>query len=201
MGKRTFATLSNVSGSCFLTQSNFGAVKPAMAMLPAISRDLGSRASISTHSAKDRASFHRIAGRKTLSDLSISVAPCCWPESPMPSTAATAFGFAFFRSATTFCVAFHQSAGACSDHPSCNRDTFRGDVADATIFCLSSISTPLTEEVPISSPRYMCLLSKEDCRARRCRCGCVPWLRRAVPCQPWPSAREWRCVPHGPRSG
>ena len=35
---------------------------------------------------KLRASFQRMQGRKTLSFLSSNVAPCCWPDMPMPAT-------------------------------------------------------------------------------------------------------------------
>ena len=35
-------------------------------------------------------------------------------------------------------------------------NTFKGAEAVATIFCFASIRTPFTDDVPKSSPRYMC---------------------------------------------
>jgi hypothetical protein len=50
-------------------------------------------------------------------------------ERPMPSTAATALGFCFASALTAAVQAFHQSSGACSDHPGLGRETLSGDVA------------------------------------------------------------------------
>ena len=85
MGSSTVRTLAKISGSWRLTHISFGAVKPGMAMLP-VTRSLTSL--ISAASAADRPSFHRMQGRSTLSASSSSVAPCIWPERPMPLTAA-----------------------------------------------------------------------------------------------------------------
>ena len=47
------------------------------------------------HSAAERPSFQRMQGRSTSSSLPSSVAPCMWPERPMPRTAAISAGCDF----------------------------------------------------------------------------------------------------------
>ena len=52
--------------------------------------------------------------------------------------------------------AVHQLSGSCSDQPGCGRETFeRRGAAGDDLLALSSISTALTEDVPISRPRYI----------------------------------------------
>jgi len=53
-----------------------GAVKPGMATLPVTCRSVGNVASRSAHSAAERTSFHRMAGRSTAPVSSSSTAPC-----------------------------------------------------------------------------------------------------------------------------
>ena len=56
---------------------------------------------------------------------------------------------------TAALVALHQSAGFCSDHPACGRETLSGADACSTTVSLSSTRTALTLDVPISMPRYI----------------------------------------------
>ena len=65
-------------------------MKPGIARLPVIRRESGARASRAAHSASARPSFHRMAGRSTPPRASRRVAPCIWPESPIPRTAESA---------------------------------------------------------------------------------------------------------------
>src|SRR3954462_6676796 len=123
-----------------------------MAMLPVISRERGSDFSSVAHCCSLRPSFHRMAGRSGLSLASSNVAPCIWPERP---TALTALRVAAGSAFTAALVALHQSAGFCSDHPACGRDTFSGAEACSTTVSLSSTITALTLDVPISMPRYI----------------------------------------------
>ena len=82
---------AKIAGSLFLIQASFGAVKPGNTMLPVSARKRGS-ASSSAASAWLRVSFHRMQGRSTWSSASSTVAPCMWPDSPMPLTAENCFG-------------------------------------------------------------------------------------------------------------
>ena len=70
------------------THWSFGAVKPGITIFPVISLPPGRARSSPSHSATERPSFHRMAGRRTRSNASNSVAPCICPERPMPRTAA-----------------------------------------------------------------------------------------------------------------
>ena len=80
---------AKISGSLFFTQASFGAVKPGKTMLPVILRKRRSASSFAA-STRLRVSFHRMQGRNTSSLSSSRVAPCIWPERPMPRTAARA---------------------------------------------------------------------------------------------------------------
>ena len=91
-GSRILFILEKSSGSCRCIQTAFGAVKPGMTAFPPISRKAGNSASSSSASAALRVSFHRIAGRKTLSLASSATRPCIWPDSPIPCTFAICAG-------------------------------------------------------------------------------------------------------------
>ena len=157
-GSSTCAVCAKTSGSWRATQRSFGAVKPGIAALPVICRDRGSRASSSAHSAWLRPSFHRIAGRRTRSFASSSVAPCICPERPIPRTAANAAGASSRTRARASEVALHQLAGDCSDQSGCGRSTVSGALASPTMRCSPSTSRAFTLDVPTSMPRYMLLL-------------------------------------------
>ena len=58
-------------------------------------------------------------------------------------------------------VAAIQLSGSCSDQPGCGRSTLSGSLIEATIAWLSSISTALTDDVPMSMPIYMAAALKE----------------------------------------
>ncbi len=152
MGSSTQRVCLKISGSFSRTHTSLGAVKPGMAMLPVISRERGSAFSSVAHCFSLRPSFQRMAGRRGLSAASSSVAPCIWPERP---TARTALRVAAGSALTAALVAVHQSAGFCSDHPACGRETFSGAEACSTTVSLSSTMTALTLEVPISMPKYI----------------------------------------------
>ena len=142
------------SGSCARSHSSFGAVNPVSARLPVseISRSSPIVRSISAHSAAVRWSFHRIAGRSTRSSASSATSPCIWPESPIP-----AGGPAAPRSSpSTRSLAVHQSSGSCSAHPGCGVESGYSTSARASTVPASSIATPLTAEVPTSSPTRHC---------------------------------------------
>ena len=146
---------AKTSGSCLRSQAIFGAVKPGMAMLPATSRARGKAASISAHSAMARPSFQRIAGRSTRSSWSRQTAPCICPERPMPRRPGEPV-LARERADRSPRPPRHQSSGSCSDQPGCGRD----DASALWLACpisrwSRSKSTVLTEEVPMSMPRYM----------------------------------------------
>jgi hypothetical protein len=153
LGSNTVRVAANTSGSCRRTQSSFGAVKPGMAMLPARAVRSGTSRCSSAHSAPLRPSFHRIAGRSTRPAPSSSVAPCIWPESPIAVSARLPSGAAARTSATAASVACHQCSGSCSDHNGCGRETSSAALPTASVRCAASISSALTEDVPISSPR------------------------------------------------
>ena len=143
----------NSDGSYFCSHSSLGAVKPGMAWLPVMARDSGTSASSSTHSAKARVSFHKMAARSSCCCLSSSVAPCIWPDSAMPRKPENATGWALRMAAITSSVACHQSSGFCSDQPGCGLDTRRVTPLLARMVCASSARMALTSEVPISIPR------------------------------------------------
>ena len=73
-----FAILWNFSGSFFRIHRSFGAVNPAKAMLPvsSVSRALPIVLLRYSTSLPVRPSFHRMAGRMTLSSLSSATSPC-----------------------------------------------------------------------------------------------------------------------------
>ena len=74
------------------------------------------------------------------------------PRGPRPSRPCAAFAGSALTAAL---VALHQSAGFCSDHPACGRETLSGADACSTTVSLSSTRTALTLDVPISMPRYI----------------------------------------------
>ncbi len=121
-------------------------------MLPVIRRKAGS-SSIACASAAARVSFHRIAGRSTVSEASSTVAPCICPERPMARTPDRSV--AAFSAVITWPAASVQSCGACSDQPLCGRETVSGAVASPSRRCASSSTTPFSPDVPRSSPIYM----------------------------------------------
>ncbi len=129
-GSRTLATLAKTSGSCRATQASFGAVKPGKTILPVMARKRGS-ASSAAASTWLRVSFHRMQGRRTWSAASISVAPCMWPERPIPLTAESAGPWLAFSAPTASRVARIQSSGSCSDQPGCGRETAIAALATA----------------------------------------------------------------------
>ncbi len=135
-------------------RASFGAVKPGIARLPAIC--CGARALISSaHSATERPSFHKMAGRSTRSAASSSTAPAsaltarCRDGAPDRPVAR--------RSCSAASVARHQSAGFCSPHNGCGRETSSDAAACATTSPASPETTTLTPEVPRSMPRWRTL--------------------------------------------
>ena len=148
---------ANTFGSCLATHNAFGAVNPGIAMLPVRRRRSGTRFSISVHSANERTSFHRMAGRSGLPAASRKVAPCIWPERPTPASRAKASGALLRSAATPALTASTQSSAFCSLHSGCGRDSDSGTEASATVRCSASISSALTEEVPMSNPRKVSL--------------------------------------------
>ncbi len=114
-------------GSCFFTQTSLGAVKPASGMLPVISRALGSRASISLHSAKERASFHRMPGAAPCPPCRAAWRHAAGRKGRCPRRRPSPWALALASALTTALAAFHQSSGFCSDQPGCGRDTLSGD--------------------------------------------------------------------------
>src|SRR5690606_20312716 len=70
-------------------------------------------------------------------------------------TAASSLLWLERNASTASSHALIQSAGSCSDQPSCGRETDKDAVADAITFWLPSISSALTPDVPRSSPRYI----------------------------------------------
>ncbi len=149
---------AKISGSCLRTHSSLGAVKPGMAMLPAISRSCGTEASSSRHSVSERPSFQRIAERKTSPCASSSVAPCIWPVRPSASICVARMPAARAspsRSASAAFVACHQSCGACSDQRGCGRLTESACVAVQRTRPSRSSNTALTPDVPRSIPMNM----------------------------------------------
>ena len=93
-------------------------------MLPVIFRKRGS-ASSSAASLAERPSFHRMQGRSGRPALSISVAPCMWPERPMPLTRFSGSGWSRQSASIALEVALTQLSGSCSDQPGCGRSTAR----------------------------------------------------------------------------
>jgi hypothetical protein len=152
LGSSTVRVSLNTAGSFSRTHTSFGAVNPGIAMFPVMSRERGSVFSSVAHCCSLRPSFHRIAGRSGWSVASSNVAPCIWPDRPTAFTAARAFAGSALTAAL---VALHQSAGFCSDHPGCGRETFSAAEACSTTVSSSSTMTALTLEVPISMPRYI----------------------------------------------
>ena len=127
-GSSTFATRSHSAGSWRWTHMSFGAVKPGKTMLPVTRRNIGS-ASSSAASSKLRVSFHRMQGRSTSSAASSRVAPCIWPDRPMPRTPRRPCAASC---SITCSVAAIQSAGDCSLHPAKGRLTVSGALASAS---------------------------------------------------------------------
>ena len=153
-GSNTRAVWANRWGSCSRIHNSLGAVKPGIAKLPAMACSVGSAASSAAHCAPLRPSFHRIAGRSTVLRASISTAPCICPASPIARTAAIADESLTCRRCIATSSAYHQSAGACSLHSGCGRDTVSGSPTLATMLCRSSSSSSLSSDVPRSMPRY-----------------------------------------------
>src|SRR3954447_1265792 len=125
-----------------------------MARLPAIVCSDGQRRSSATHSACERPSFQRIAGRSGRPSSSSSVAPCIWPDSPIPRTRATSRGWRAARSSTAPTAASTQPSGSCSDHSGAGCDSASSRAAVATTAPASLTSTAFTPDVPMSIPRY-----------------------------------------------
>ncbi len=202
LGSSTLATFAKVSASLFFTQASFGAVKPGKTILPVSARKRGSASRIAA-SAWLRVSFQRMQGRSTRSFASMSVAPCMWPESPIPLTAASSAGCSALSAAIASSAARSQSPGACSDQPECGRCTVRLACPTPITFCASSISIALMPDVPRSSPRYMSVLHssafRADCPSRICRYECAPGQLRPAVRRPWPSTPGSRCALHGRR--
>ncbi|PAV70012.1 hypothetical protein WR25_06553 [Diploscapter pachys] len=123
-----------------------------MTRLPPRSRKAGVAASRPAHSAKERPSFHRMAGRSGRSSAPSRVAPCIWPARPMPRTDRRTAG-SMARTAAQ--VACHQATGSCCDHRGCGRWMVSGAVPCATSVPDASTTTALTPDVPISMPRNM----------------------------------------------
>ena len=155
LGSSTVRICANTSGSCVRSHSSLGAVKPGMARLPVIWREVGTACSSSAHSALARPSFHRIAGRSTWPCAPSTTAPCMWPDRPMPRTWAQAAGTCTRSWATAASTAASQSAGCCSLQVGCGRYWGTAASAVAMTVCTSSSSNSLTPEVPKSIPRYM----------------------------------------------
>ena len=76
-------------------------------------------------------------GRSTSSRASSSVAPCMWPERPMPFTAASALALSALSPSRTASSAVHQLSGSCSDQPGCGRETSSEAVRLAMIRCVA----------------------------------------------------------------
>ncbi len=129
-------------------------MKPGKTMLPVVARKRGS-ASSSAASAKLRVSFHRMQGRSTRSPPSISVAPCMWPDRPMPRTAPRSTPGIARRAAMACSHAAIQCEGSCSDQPGCRRETVSGALPWPTTVWSPSTRIAFTPDVPRSSPRYM----------------------------------------------
>ena len=154
MGSRTLATRANTSGSWAATHSSFGAVKPGIARLPVMRRASGTAASSAAHSAPERPSFQRMAGRSTPPRASRRVAPCIWPESPIARVPASAPPCSALSPSTARPVALHQSSGACSDQRGRGVETSSGADACPTMRSPPSSRTAFTPDVPRSMPRY-----------------------------------------------
>ena len=148
------AVRSKIAGSCLRTQASFGAVKPGIALLPQTLRSCGQAASSSRHSATARPSFHRMQGRRGRWSCPRSVAPCIWPESPIPRTLATAPGWREASTSMVARVAATQLSGSCSEWPGWGRSTVRAMLWASRRRCAASTRTVLTPDVPISMPRY-----------------------------------------------
>src|SRR3990167_9410989 len=134
-----------------------------MARLPVMAARSGTSRVSCSHCAPLRPSFHRMAGRSTLSCSSSKVAPCIWPERPMPRSRARACGCSRCSWSITASSACHQAAGSCSDHMACGRCTVSGARAVAMTSCCSDSSRALSSEVPRSIPRYMVgVVGEED---------------------------------------
>ena len=155
LGSSTVRIWSNTAGSCVRIHSSLGAVKPGMARLPVIWREVGTADSSCAHSALARPSFHKMAGRSTWPCAPSTTAPCMWPERPMPRTCAHAAGACARNCATAVSTAAHQSAGCCSLQVGWGRSWGTAASAVATTDCWSSSNRSLTPEVPKSIPRYM----------------------------------------------
>ena len=84
-GNSTLSIRLNKSGPLRFTQTSLGAVNPGNTIYPLIDRKDGSESS-SDASTSARVSFYKIDGRRAFSALSTSVAPCLWPERPIPLT-------------------------------------------------------------------------------------------------------------------
>lgn len=119
----------------------------------------GSVAIISPHSAADRTSFQRMAGRCTSPAASSSTAPCIWPDRPTALTFAHAAGCSARSRDAALTVAAHQACGSCSLQPGWGREMSSRTPADAAIAPRSSSSRSFTSDVPRSMPRYMLTLS------------------------------------------
>ena len=79
------------------------------------------------------------------------IAPCMWPESPMPRRPARPCSRASVPMVPS--TACHQSSGSCSDQPGFGRETRRLWLAWPISRWSRSKSTVLTDEVPMSMPR------------------------------------------------
>ena len=82
---------------------------------PELFNSSGAFSSSSAHSAAQRVSFHKIAGRRSSPPASSRTAPCICPERPMALMAGQSWAH-FSRSVVIrYSVASHHDCGDCSD--------------------------------------------------------------------------------------
>jgi len=170
LGNIILSILAKFSGSFSRIHSNFGAVKPAKAMLPVSSDSVCLQTTSLRYAVcfSVRPSFHNMQGRITSPCLSNATSPCICPPKEMPLTY-----FAILceltvaqpqapqapqslsmqsNSASTLFRATIQSEGFCSVQPFCGYIT--SYVADAwrAILPRSSVKIPFIADVPRSIP-------------------------------------------------
>ena len=149
-----FVIFAKFSGSCFFIQRIFGAVNPANAMFAVYSDNFSFPITSFRYSVSSPVlpSFHRIAGRMTLSSLSNATNPCICPPKLIPATCDLSHSAV---SSLIPSIDFsNQSSGFCSDHPGCGK---KSGYSFETIFLMSpvsSITRSFTADVPRSTPMY-----------------------------------------------
>ena len=88
------------------------------------------------------------------------------PTARCRARALSSAGCAAASASTAVSAAAIQSAGSCSDHPGCGRETSSAPFAWPMMRWAPSISSALTPDVPRSSPRYMPGSSRSKLRSK-----------------------------------